>query len=401
MRRERHSGRANRARSLGLAGVHDRHPADLQSPLHRVSRLSWLVLQCEARLLRGADRGGFGINPYGNHVGSSPRVGMDVVQTTGEWRQRGFYPILDREGTVNNHQCPSTPQSLDAYLEANPAAGMPFGLPAIASADLEKLAAWVANGSPGPTEEELRQAGEVSGKAAVAEWEAFLNDPDPRNRLVARYIFDHVYQASIVLEESPGDFFRLVRSETPATETVTVATGQSIAVDLPVQVIDTALPYDNPYESPGVDRFWYRLQRVTAPRVQKNHFVWHLNKGSLAHLKELFLGRDWDKAQDMNPPWGVGNPFLVYRAIPAEARSLFLLENSEVIVGGITYGPVCLGQTATYAVKDHFWVTFLDPRYDPSVQNPQLGLETWSTMKDGSPSAMPNTQTLMHKRRAN
>ncbi len=163
------------------------------------------------------------------------------------------------------------------------------------------------------------------------------------------------------------------------------ATGKTITVDLPIQVIDTPLPYDNPYQYAGVDRFWYRLQKVTAPRVQKNHFVWHLNKASLAHLKELFLGRDWDKTQDMNPPWGVGNPFLVYRAIPAEARSLFLLENSEVIVGGITYGPVCLGQTATYAVKDHFWVTFLDPRYDPSVQNPQLGLETWSTMMDRSP----------------
>ena len=114
---------------------------------------------------RGADRGGFGINPYGNHVGSTQRVNMDLVQTTGEWRQRGFYPILNREGTVQdrlnrsllskmvdagyrhnqpgfsreavmplyakryNHQCPATPESLDAYLKANSAAGMPFGLP--------------------------------------------------------------------------------------------------------------------------------------------------------------------------------------------------------------------------------------------------------------------------------
>jgi hypothetical protein len=192
-----------------------------------------------------------------------------------------------------SHQCPATPKSLDAYLEAKPAAGMPFGLPAIASTDLQKLAAWVANGSPGPT------------------------------------------------------------------------------------------------------------QKVTTPRIQKNHFVWRLNKASLAHLKKLFLGRDWDKTQDMNPPWGVGNPFLVFRAIPAGARSLFLLENSEVIVGGITYGPVCLGQTATYAVKDQFWVYFLDPRYDPSVQNPELGLETWSTMMDRSPSATPNTWTLMQRPRKN
>jgi mono/diheme cytochrome c family protein len=378
---------------------------------------------CNVKLdsFRGVDRGGYGVNPYSSHIDASSRVNMDVAQTTAEWRQRGFYPILDHEGASSDrldrsllykmvtagyqhnqpgfsreaamplyakrydHYCPATPKALDAFLEANPAAGMPFGLPAISSADLEKLAAWVANGSPGPTRKELEQAGVVTGKAAVAEWEEFLNEPDPRNRLVARYIFDHVFQASIVLEESPGDFFRLVRSSTPASRTATGATGTPISIDQPAQIIDTPLPYDDPYSYAKVDRFWYRLQKVTAPRVQKNHFVWRLNKASLAHLKDLFLGREWDATQDMNPPWGVGNPFRVFRAIPAEARSLFLLENAEVIVGGITYGPVCLGQTATYAVKDHFWAYFLDPHYDPSVQNPELGLETWSTMMDRLP----------------
>jgi hypothetical protein len=377
---------------------------------------------CNVKLdsYRGADRGGFGVNPYSSHIDASPRVGMDVVQTTKEWRQRGFYPIIDHDGTSAsrldrsllykmvaagyahnqpgfsreavmplyakryNHQCPATPEALNAYLHSTPAAGMPFGLPAIASAELEKLAAWVANGSPGPTPEARAKSGAVSDKAAVAEWEAFLNDPDPRNRLVARFIFDHVYEASIVLEESAGDFFRLVRSKTPPSRMASDAAGPA-TVDQPVEVIDAPLPYDDPYKYAGVDRFWYRLQKVTTPRVQKNHFVWRLNKGSLAHLKELFLARAWDMTQDMNPPWGVGNPFQIYRAIPAEARSLFLLENAEVIVGGITYGPVCLGQTATYAVKDHFWVYFLDPRYDPSVQDPKLGLETWSAMMDRFP----------------
>ncbi len=375
---------------------------------------------CNVKLdsFRGADRGGFGVNPYSSHIEASPRVGMDVAQTREQWRQRGFYSVLDREGNASDrlnwsllykmvvagqqhnhpgfsreavmplyakryeHQCPATPKALDDYLEANPAAGMPFGLPAIDSADLEKLAAWVGSGSPGPTQEEMQQAATVSSKEAVIEWEAFFNGPDPRSRLVARYIFDHVYQASLVLEESPGDFFRLVRSKAPASQP---ATGGTTAIDPPIEVIDTPLPYDDPYSYAGVDRFQYRLQKVTTPRVQKNHFVWRLNKASLAHLKELFLKRDWDATQNLNPPWGVGNPFLIFRAIPAEARSLFLLENAEVIVGGITYGPVCLGQTATYAVKDQFWVYFLDPRYDPSVRNPQLGLETWSAMMDPLP----------------
>ena len=250
---------------------------------------------------RGADRGGFGVNPYSSHIEASPRVGMDVAQTREQWRRRGFYSVLDREGNPSDrlnrsllykmvvaghqhnqpgfsreavmplyakryeHQCPATPKALDAYLEANPAAGMPFGLPAIDSADLEKLAAWVGNGSPGPTQEELQQAATVSGKGAVTEWEAFFNDPDPRNRLVARYIFDHVYQASIVLEESPGDFFRLVRSKAPASQ---AAIGAATAIDPPIEVIDTPLPYDDPYSYAGVDRFQYRLQKVSARSVE-------------------------------------------------------------------------------------------------------------------------------------
>jgi hypothetical protein len=387
--------------------------ADIQPIFNRrcIACHGCLGSPCNVKLdsFRGVERGGFGVNPYSSHIDASPRVDMDLVQTTAEWRQRGFYPILAREGASSSrldssllykmveagyqhnqpgfsreavtplyarryeHHCPATPAALDAHLKANPAAGMPFGLPAVSAADLEKLAAWVANGSPGPTPADLAKAGAVADKAAVALWENFFNDPEPRHRLVARYIFDHVYQASIVLDESPGDFFRLVRSSTPPGD------------NAPAQVIDTPLPYDNPFSYAGVDRFWYRLQKVATPRVQKNHFVWRLNRRTAAHLAELFFGRAWDETQDMNPPWGVGNPFRVFRAIPAEARSRFLLENAEVIVGGITYGPVCLGQTATYAVKDHFWVYFLDPRDDPSVQDPKLGLDTWSDMMDHFP----------------
>jgi hypothetical protein len=60
------------------------------------------------------------------------------------------------------------------------------------------------------------------------------------------------------------------------------------------------------------------------------------------------------------------------------------LENSELIVSDITYGPVRLGQTATFAVKDQFWVYFVDPKDDVSVLDPKLGLETWNTFMDRS-----------------
>ena len=361
---------------------------------------------CNLKLtsFRAVDRGGLGKNPYSIHFEDYPRSDMDVVQTTEEWRARGFYPVVSRKGPKleklyrsllyqmietgtrhnkpgfsrqalmpvysqrYNHLCPATPDVLKIHLTENPAAGMPFGLPALDQADFRTLRDWIAAGAPGPTDAELAATKAASNPSAVRAWEGFFNDPDKRSQLVARYIFDHVFLATIVLEESPGDFFRLVRSKTPSGKAV--------------EIIDTPLPYDNPMAYAGVDRFYYRLDKITAPIVQKNHFVWYLALNEIDRLKAHFLEPDWGNKGALDAPWGIGNPFKVFQAIPTELRYRFLLENAELIVSGITYGPVCLGQSATYAIKDQFWVTFVDPKHDVSVQEPKLGLETWDSFME-------------------
>ena len=353
---------------------------------------------------RAAERGALGKNPYSIHLEDYQRTGMNVVQSTAAWRERGFYPVIARggsklenlyrsllyhvveTGTLHNkpgfsrqalmplyakrydHQCPATPDGLKAHLLENPAAGMPFGLPALDADAFRTLRRWIAAGSPGPSEAALKAAKKIGNPGAVQAWESFFNQPDKRTQLVARYIFDHVFLAAIVLEESPGDVFRLVRSKTPSGE--------------PVEIIDAPLPYSDPYAYAGVERFYYRLDKITTPIVQKNHFVWRLTLADIDRLKAMFLEPKWDDGAPLDPPWDVGNPFKVFQAIPAEARYRFLLENAELIVSGITYGPVCLGQTATYAVKDQFWVFFVDPKHDVSVREPKLGLETWDAFMD-------------------
>jgi hypothetical protein len=379
---------------------------------------------CNLKLtsFRAAERGALGKNPYSNHLGTYPRTDMDLVQTTAEWRKQGFYPVLSHDGsrlenqhrsllyqmveagTRHNrpgfsrqalmplyakrydHQCAATPAALKAQLTENPEEGMPFGLPALDKEDFRTIRDWVAAGSPGPTDAELRTAETVSNPAAILAWENFFNATDKRSQLVARYIFDHVYSATIVLEESPGDYLRLVRSKTPPSA---VATNPPS----PVAIIDTPLPYADPYKYAGVDRFYYRLRKITAPMVQKNHFVWRLKLADIDHLKARFLKPKWDDEAKLDAPWGIGNPFLVYQAIPVEARYRFLLENSELIISGITYGPVCLGQTATFAIKDQFWVYFVDPKHDVSVLEPKLGLETWDTFMDRSLLGNDNYET--------
>jgi hypothetical protein len=365
----------------------------------------------------GVARGAFGLNPYSNHLRAYPRTDMDAAKTLAEWREIGFYPVLPRAGAGSEskaaearladsllyqflaagqahnrpgfsrealasrhterfvHGCATTPAAAAEQLAAHPAMGMPFGFPALDAADFEAIERWIAAGAPGPSTAELRAAAEPSRPDAVAHWETFFNHPDPRHQLVARFIYEHVYLATIVLDDSPGDRFRLVRSTTAPGE--------------PVDVIGTGLPYDDPYAHAGIDRFWYRLEKLTAAPVQKNLFIWRLAPADRAHLEQLFFGADgpgahWSESAPLDPPWGIGNPFEAFRAIPAEARYRFLLENAETVTSGVIYGPVCNGQTATYAVKDHFWVFFVDPAADPSVQDPQLGLSSWNAMMDRS-----------------
>lgn len=375
---------------------------------------------CNLKLssFRAVERGALGKNPYSVHFEPYARTGMDVVQTTAQWRKRGFYPVLSRGGTnaenvsrsmiyqmvkageAHNkpgfsrktlmplyakrydHQCIATPEALETELKKQPGTGMPFGLPALKNEEIATLRSWLAGNAPGPSKEEELEALTVTNPKAVLAWENFFNADDKRSQLVARYIFDHVFLATIVLKESKGDIFQLVRSKTASGE----ANQNPPAA---IEIIDTPFPYTNPYKYAGVDKFYYRLKKVTAPIVQKNHFVWELSAADIEHLTELFLGEEWGtsaKLDDPNEaPWDLGNPFRVYQEIPTEARYRFMLENSELIVSGITYGPVCLGQTATYAVKDQFWVYFVDPKYDVSVLEPELGLKTWNAFMDRTP----------------
>lgn len=380
---------------------------------------------CNVKLdsFRGLQRGGFGLNAYSDHVGNYPRTDMEAAHSLAAWRKKGFYPIVARDGAPEKNldgsllylmieagqahnspgfsrealkglrperyksTCPPKPAALKAELEKHPAIGMPFGLPALSDSDFETLEQWVANGSPGPTKAQQNEAQRIANPRAVLEWESFLNGADERSQLVSRYIFEHVFLATLVLEESPGDQFRLVRSKTPPARLVKDADGKERVEVPPVEVIGTGLPYDDPYSYANIDQFWYRLEKITEPIVQKNHFLWQLSLDDIDHLTELFAldsGTGWGSGDALSPGWGSDNALEVFAAIPAESRYRFMLENSEVIVGGITYGPVCNGQTATYAVKDQFWVFFLDPEYDPSVQEPKLGLDGWDTFMDRS-----------------
>ena len=67
----------------------------------------------------------------------------------------------------------------------------------------------------------------------VQDWEAFLNGPSPKERLMSRYIYEHLFLGHLQFEgDAAHRAFRLVRSSTPP--------GQ------PLQIIASRRPYDDP-----------------------------------------------------------------------------------------------------------------------------------------------------------
>ena len=356
----------------------------------------------------GLLRGSLARNPNATHLLAEAPIRLNDAPSLRAWRKRGFCTVIDQQGPpeerpgnsvlyrmiaagternqpgfslkpleavykkVDAHICPCTEQ-IDDYLSKHPAAGMPFGFPAISQEELGIFSRWIAGGAPGPS------AGEMAGKRATAHpeviqrWEAFLNQEDKRSPLVSRYIYEHVFLATLTFEEAPGEFYRLVRSATPPAPSAS-NNGQAHSTALPIREIVTARPFDSPYID-GVDSLYYRLQKITSSYVQKSFFVWTLNDQSRLRLQELFFKTAWPSLEHADPGYNSHNPFRVFQAIPARSRSLFLLENSKLIASGMIRGPVCVGNIATYAIKDYFWVFFVDPDSDPSVKDPELGLK--------------------------
>jgi hypothetical protein len=139
--------------------------------------------------------------------------------------------------------------------------------------------------------------------------------------------------------------FRLVRSNTPP--------GQ------PLQVIASRRPYDDP----GVDRFWYRLEPEREIILAKTHMPYALGPARMDKYRRWFLG-DEVRVSAL-PTYAVevaSNPFVAFRELPLEARYRFLLDEAQFFIMNFIKGPVCRGQMAVDVIEDQFWVVFVDPK---------------------------------------
>ncbi len=297
--------------------------------------------------------------------------------TTNQWRDKGFFPVIDStkpESSVlyqmldlkqahplptqgpmpesfdfrldREQQCPKPGEEMADFREDYPLWGMPYGLPGLNSDDHKTLTQWLTTGATLLSQKPLAQV--VADQ--VANWERFLNGTSNRERLMSRYLFEHLFLASLYFPDEAGTWFRMVRSRTPPGE--------------PVSVIATRRPFD----SPGKDAFYYRLQRMPDTVLIKRQMPYVLGQARMDWYRDLFLKPDYniESLPDYSEPEGA-NPFHVFADMPVRSRYRFLLHEARFSIMNFIKGPVCRGQVALNVIEDRFWVMFLDPdEIDPA-----------------------------------
>ena len=304
------------------------------------------------------------------------RLRVDA-QAPAAWRELGFHAVIDECGRggrdalrssllfrylalKREHPLPAAtilPDAFDFSLDRAqqcvaidafehaadeaPLAGMPYGLPAIDVGEETTIADWLAAGAP--VEPRAPLPGAVRDR--VARWEAFLNAPGRRARLMSRYLFEHLFLGHLYLEgDGERYWFRLIRSnQPPGEDPEPIATRQ-------------------PFDDPGDESVFYRLVRLDEAFVAKTHMPYRLDPARMQRWRELFL--DGQAEPERLPGYDArtaANPFIVFRDIPVASRYRFLLDDAGYFVAGFIKGPVCRGQVALNVINDRFWVFFADP----------------------------------------
>lgn len=327
------------------------------------------------------------------------RLGIDA-RTTAQWREKGFFSVLGHEGPdapakpedalvlrmlalgaahpfparerlpesvdldIQRTLTCAEPSEFEAYAREHPLGGMPYGVAPLADDELRTLASFVLQRTPAPPSTPLPE--DVT--AEVGAWEGFLNGGSLKERIVARYLYEHFFLAHLHFADLPeAPFFRVVRSRTPR--------------GTPIDEIATVRPYDDPGGS-----FFYRLQPIDATLVRKTHIVYELSPARRARLRALFLASDWTPTRFPSyEPAEAANPFVAFDQIPARSRYQYLLDDALYFVMTFIRGPVCRGQVAVDVIEDHFFVSFLDPDHDLSVTDPAFLGRTKSLL--GLPAA--------------
>lgn len=347
---------------------------------------------CQLKLgsLEGIARGATKATVYdGTRLEEAPPTRLFVdAQLPSQWRQKGFYPVLnERSPSPENNLAASVlyrslalkrahplPEdkvlskdfdfSLDrtqscprldeyvAYEREHPKGGMPYGLPGLSGRELDVVTRWLAAGSP--DDALLPLPPRVARQ--VADWEQFLNGNSLKERLMSRYVYEHLFLGHLMFEgDAQRSVFRIIRSAAAPGEPATPVASR------------------RPYDDPGVARVYYRLELERETILAKTHMPYILSPARMTKFRGWFL--DAAYRVDVMPSYETeqaSNPFVTFAAIPPDSRYRFLLDEAEFFIMNFIKGPVCRGQMALDVIQDQFWVFFVDPKVGAEAVSAEL-----------------------------
>jgi hypothetical protein len=278
---------------------------------------------------------------------SNPRANLEDSVMYRMLRQKQLYPQA-RTGMLSDdfdlaldraQSCP-TLDEFDKYAAEHPKGGMPYAMPNLSRQDYTTLVHWLAQGAPMPEDRQPSTA----ASDQIRQWETFLNGDSKKQKLVSRYLYEHLFQSHLHFSDTDDrEFYRLVRSTT--------------APGAPLDIIPTRRPYGEA----GTD-VYYRIVRHQGSIVAKTHMVYELSKKRMQRYEELFFKPDYEvTALPSYEATVASNPIKTFAEIPVKSRYRFLLDDARFFVEGFIKGPVCRGQVALNVIEDQFWVVFFDP----------------------------------------
>ncbi|MBF0544560.1 MAG: fatty acid cis/trans isomerase [Candidatus Riflebacteria bacterium] len=277
--------------------------------------------------------------------------------------------------------CSANLSEYKRWITDNPNGGMPFGCPGLkrlseggyAAGELDIIEAWIKKGAPGPSDEAFLKREHPSNLSEIERWEEYLNQPTNKQKLVSRFLYEHLFRAHIHFYDDSGEFYMLLRASNPPG-------------DFPVRELVTNAPNDCPTGDSATATFYYRFDKITDLITAKDHIVWEVKEKTFDRINHLFEKEapTWDVKT--LPGYDSLNPFIYFQQIPPSIRYKFLLDNMRYFMENLVKSPVCNGSKATFAMDDYVWAWAIRPEADPTAQDSgqaAFGPTQWALVNDG------------------
>ncbi len=311
-----------------------------------------------------------------NIDGKSPldwrALGFFELNTSKKIEDNLFYTFINEKSSIDKKHIPfknveNSAFCIDDNLRAqvlfkvNQDLKMPYGLPPISANEKNALISWIEKGSIGPSN---RVIGPIS-LSKIKPIEEFFNKQSPKEKLVSRFLYEHLFLAHFYFKEEPRQFYRLIRSKNECGNN-----------RYNLDEINSRRPNDHP----NIETFFYCLKPLDLTIVAKTHLPFELSNQVVSDWQKLFFSKNWQTKlkidhDKMYHDLASENPFEVFYDIPVESRYRFLLKNSHYIVSTFIKGPVCNGSKAVNSIQEQFYVMFIAPESDLMVKSQEFELK--------------------------